>query len=226
MSAPELAGRTALVTGGSSGVGFAAACLLKHSGAHVLISGRDAARGRRATAEIGVGSRFIAADLADLDAIDYLARQQPIDILVNTAVAAPRGWTIDQDLDSYSHAFDTNVRGMYYLVAAVVPGMIRLGGGAIVTVTSGSADRGVSGASAHHSTQAAVASLTRTWAVEFGGHGIRVNCVATGSTNKAVPLGRVAEPSEIAEAIVFLASPRASSITGAVLHVDGGAAVV
>jgi NAD(P)-dependent dehydrogenase (short-subunit alcohol dehydrogenase family) len=192
MSAPELSGRTALVTGAPSEVGLATARLLRRDGAHVLISDRDAERGKAAAAELGLGTRFIAADLADLDSVDHLARQMPIDILVNTVATT--------DVDTLS--------GLYFLVASVIPGMIRHGGGAIVSLTSEAG---------------AVAALTRTWAAEFGAHGVRVNSVAF--RNGANALGRDADPTEFAEAILFLVSPRASFVTGATLNVDGGASI-
>jgi NAD(P)-dependent dehydrogenase (short-subunit alcohol dehydrogenase family) len=194
MSAPELTGRTILVTGGTSAVGVATAALFAAAGAQLIISGLDARAGRAVVSDLGPGARFIAADLADLESVDHLARQVPVDILINNAAVT--------DVDTLG--------GLYFLVSAVAPCMIRHGGGAIVNVVSEG--------------PGAVAALTRTWAAEFGGDGIRVNCVVAGV--RANPLGRRAEPREIAEAILFLASPRASFITGASLLVDGGADVL
>ena len=123
-----------------------------------------------------------------------------------------------------------------------IPELIKRGGGSIVNVTSMVASKGVPGASVYSASKAAVEQLTRTWAVEFGPHNIRVNNVAPGPTatagvaaewgttndelGRALPLGRTADPAEIAEAIYFLASPRASFITGTTLHVDGGGTAV
>lgn len=233
----ELAGRRALVTGGTAGIGRAAADLLVRAGAEVVITGRDAERGVKAADALG--ARFIAADLSDLESVRALADSAgEVDILVNNAASFPGAMTVDQDVASFERTFDTNVRGAYFLVAALVPGMVRRGGGSIVNVTSMVASKGVPGASTYSASKAALESLTRSWAAEFGRSGVRVNAVAPGPTategvvaewgdtndelGRALPLGRTAQPSEIAESVLFLASPRASFITGSTLHVDGG----
>jgi NAD(P)-dependent dehydrogenase (short-subunit alcohol dehydrogenase family) len=182
-----------MVTEATTELGRATARLLRTAGARLIISGQDAGAGRAAVDELGPGTRFIAADLADLESVDHLARQMPVDILVTNAEV------VDSDA----------LAGLYFLVSAVATSMIRHGGGAIVNVVSGAT--------------AAVDALTRCWATEFGGTGIRVNTVVAGS--RANPLGRVGTPLEIAEAIIFLASNRASFITGTTLHVDGGASI-
>lgn len=238
----ELAGRTAMVTGGTAGIGFATAHRLVEAGATVIITGRDPQRGHQAQEKLGPTAQFVAVDMADSAGVERLARQVELDILVNNAARFPAALTVDQDEDGFGHTFATNVRGLYFLVAATVPTMIRRGGGAIVNVTSMVASKGVPGASVYSASKAAVEQLTRTWAVEFGPHNIRVNNVAPGPTatagvaaewgetneelGRALPLGRTADPAEIAEAIYFLASPRASFITGTTLHVDGGGTAV
>ncbi|KAB7753021.1 SDR family NAD(P)-dependent oxidoreductase [Mycolicibacterium mucogenicum] len=235
----ELTGLTALVTGGTAGIGYETARLLAAEGAAVNITGRSADRGAAAAAELGV--RFIAADLADLESVKSLARQcGDVDIVVNNAASFPGALTVEQDVASFESTFDTNVRGAYFLVAALVPGMLRRGRGSIVNVTSMVAFKGVPGASSYSASKAALESLTRTWATEFGPQGVRVNSVAPGPTatpgvvaewgdtndelGRALPLGRTAQPAEIAQAVLFLASPRSSFITGSTLHADGGGA--
>lgn len=205
----------------------------------MIITGRSAARGAAAAAELGV--RFVAADLADLESVKSLAQQcGDVDIVVNNAASFPGALTVEQDVASFESTFDTNVRGAYFLVAALVPGMLRRGRGSIVNVTSMVAFKGVPGASSYSASKAALESLTRTWATEFGPSGVRVNSVAPGPTatpgvvaewgdtndelGRALPLGRTAQPAEIAQAVLFLASPRSSFITGSTLHADGGGA--
>lgn len=237
----ELTGLTALVTGGTAGIGLESARLLVAEGATVIITGRSAERGAVAAAELGAGVRFVAADLADLDSVKSLAQQcGDVDIVVNNAARFPGALTVEQDVVTFESTFDTNVRGAYFLVAALVPGMLRRGRGSIVNVTSMVAFKGVPGASSYSASKAALESLTRTWATEFGPQGVRVNSVAPGPTatpgvaaewgdtndelGRALPLGRTAQPAEIAHAVLFLASPRSSFITGSTLHADGGGA--
>jgi NAD(P)-dependent dehydrogenase (short-subunit alcohol dehydrogenase family) len=239
----ELAYKTALVTGGTAGIGLACARLLAHEGASVIISGRGAERGKAAAAGIDGSVRFVQADLSDIESVKSLVQQAgDVDILVNNAASFPAAMTIDQEVASFDKTFDTNVRGSYFLAAGLVPGMIKRGHGIIINVTSMVASKGVPGAGAYSASKAAVESLTRTWAAEFGCHGVRVNSVAPGPTKtegveaewgetneelgRALPLGHTAKPEEIADAVLFLASPRSSFITGSTLHADGGGTAI
>ena len=239
----ELAYKTALITGGTAGIGLACARLLAHEGATVIISGRDAERGKAAAAGIDGSVRFVQADLSDIESVKSLVAQAgDVDILVNNAASFPAALTVDQELASFEKTFDTNVRASYFLAAGLVPGMISRGHGSIINVTSMVASKGVPGAGVYSASKAAVESLTRTWAAEFGAHGVRVNSVAPGPTKtegveaewgetneelgRALPLGRTAKPEEIAEAVLFLASPRSSFITGSTLHADGGGTAI
>lgn len=236
-----LNGQTALVTGGTAGIGMASARLLADAGATVLITGRNRERGESAAAAIGGDTRFIQADMSDLGSVAGLIAQcPPVDILVNNAATFPGALTVEQDVASFESTFDTNVRGTYFLVAGLVPGMLDRGHGSIINVTSMVASKGVPGASVYSASKAAVESLTRTWAAEFGPRGVRVNTVAPGPTNtegvvaewgdtndelgRALPLGRTADPTEIAQAVLFLASGASSFVTGLTLHADGGGA--
>ena len=241
----ELQGQTALVTGGTAGIGLESARLLAREGADVIITGRDVERGKKAVEDIHeAGSvRFVAADLADLDSVAELVREAgSVDIIVNSAGAFPVAPTIEQGVPSFERIFDTNVRGAYFLVAQLVPHMLEQGRGSIINITSIAASKGIPGASVYSASKAALTSLTRTWAAEFGPRGVRVNAVSPGPTRtdgvllewgesiediaKTLPLGRTARAHEIAEAVLFLASPRTSYMTGSTIHVDAGSTAV
>ena len=239
----QLQNQTALVTGGTSGIGRETALLLAAEGAFVIVSGRNAAKGADTVAAIeaaGGRATFVWADLSVLDSVRRLAEAAgEVDILVNNAGAFPFAPTLEQDLDTFTTMVDTNMRGTYFLTAALVKKMAAKGSGNVVSVTTVAGLSGVGGTSVYGATKAAVDSFTRTWAVEFGGSGVRLNAVAPGHTRTdnvvemigadafdelgaRVPLGRLASAREIAEVIVFLASPKASYITGVTVAADGG----
>ena len=242
----DFAGRTALVTGGNSGIGRAVAEQLAARGAHVVISGRDTARGNQVVEGIRSGggtADFVAADLADLTSVRALAKQAVdlggghVDVLVNNAGIFPFGPTVDFADTDFDAVYAVNVRAPFYLVAELAPLMAARGAGAIVNVTTMVAYFGMAGMAAYGSSKAAVELLTRAWAAEFGPSGVRVNAVSPGPTRTegtavmgdnldhlagTTPLQRVSTPEEVAAGIVFLASDSASMVHGATLPVDGG----
>jgi NAD(P)-dependent dehydrogenase (short-subunit alcohol dehydrogenase family) len=242
----ELQDQRALVTGATAGIGREAATMLARAGASVIVSGRNAERGAEIVAAIeadGGTARFIAADMADPASVQYLADEAgDLDILVNNAGIFPLAPTTEQDLASFEEMFDINVRGPFFLTAAVVPKMAAKGRGSIVNVSTMAARIALPGHAAYSASKAALEALTRTWAIEFGASGVRVNTVAPGPTRtesvldmlgdgveqlgSRIVLTRTADPKEIAEVIVFLASPRSSYITGMTLAADGGGIAV
>lgn len=175
----EMSGRRALVTGGTAGIGLACARRLADAGAEVTVTGRDVHRGR--SAAHGRGIRFIRADMADPAAVRALVDTAgDIDVLVYNAAVFPGALTLEQEMTVYERTVDVNLRGVYFLTAGLARGMTRRGHGSIVNISSMVAVKGVPAASTYSATKAAIESLTRTWAVEFGPFGVRVNAVARG----------------------------------------------
>ncbi len=238
----DFKGSTALVTGATSGIGYAIALELARQGAEVVVHGRNAERGAKAVQQIenvGGTARFVAADLTDPDDVRRLAAAAgEVDILVNNAGVYGFASTFDTDDADFDVHFDTNVRAPYILVQKLVPGMIERGHGNVVNISTVAADTPAAGAGIYGASKAALDLLTRLWADEFGESGIRVNAIAPGpvETEGSAELGdiieglgrtralqRIGQPDEIARAVAFIASPAASYINGALLPVDGGA---
>jgi NAD(P)-dependent dehydrogenase (short-subunit alcohol dehydrogenase family) len=235
----DLHSLTALVTGATSGIGRAVAVRLAADGATVIVVGRNAERGARTVDEItaaGGQARFLAANLDDPADIDRLAAQAgEIDILVNNAGHSVWAPTEDLKIEDFDAMFAGNVRAPFYLVAAFAPAMAEKGSGSIINIGSMAGSLGLSGGAAYGATKAALASLTQGWTAEYSPRGVRVNAVAPGpvytrpegrelfdTLGATTAMGRAAEPSEIAEVVAFLASPRASYVTGAIVAADGG----
>jgi NAD(P)-dependent dehydrogenase (short-subunit alcohol dehydrogenase family) len=234
-----------LVTGGTSGIGKATARAYAEAGADVVITGRDEQRGQQIVASLtkkGARARFIRADLARLEDVQRLAAEvEHVDVLVNNAGVFPFAPTHEVDSKEFDATYSVNVKAPFYLTGAFAPRMAANGGGAIVNVTTMVARFGFPGLALYGSTKAALESLTKTWAAEYGPQGVRVNAVAPGPTRTpgtepmgegldqiatTLPLGRTATVEEIANAALFLGSDEASYINGAVLAVDGGRTAV
>jgi NAD(P)-dependent dehydrogenase (short-subunit alcohol dehydrogenase family) len=237
---------TALITGGTSGIGRAVANKLAQVSIHVLVVGRNVERGERTIAEIrmaGGQADFISSDLRDASSARQVARRAVelgnghVDILINNAGVYPFGPTHETTEESFDKVYSLNVKVPYFLVAELAPLMAKRGKGAIVNLSTMVADYGAPGMSLYGSSKAAINLLTKVWTAEYGHSGVRVNAVSPGPTRTEgtdamgeglerlaaeAPAGRPATADEIAEAIVFLATDRSSFIQGAKLAVDGG----
>jgi NAD(P)-dependent dehydrogenase (short-subunit alcohol dehydrogenase family) len=245
----DLTGQAALVTGAARGLGRAVALALAHAGADVALGLRDASNDAGLADEIrALGRRALplALEVGDLDAgsaavdavVEHFGR---LDILVNNAGVAPGNpaeTVVEADFD---RTVAVNLKGTFFLSQAVGRVMIERGGGRIVNMGSQAGAVALPGESVYCMTKAAVAHLTKCLAVEWGQHGITVNCVAptfirTPGTEQALAdptfeadvveriaaLHRIGEPMDVAGAVVYLCSPAAALVTGHTLLVDGG----
>ncbi|WP_194891511.1 SDR family NAD(P)-dependent oxidoreductase [Catenulispora pinisilvae] len=240
-------GQAAIVTGATSGIGRATARLLAARGAHVIVSGRDEARGTAVVREIradGGKADFVTADLAssantvrDFAARAAAAANGRVDILVNNAGLYPATATADLPDEDLDAMLAVNIRAPHILVAELAPAMADRRTGVIVTIGSWMATVGSPYAALYTATKAADEQMTRSWAAEFGPHGVRVNAVAPGVTPTpgnehalaiieqlaaGTPAGCPVSPADIAHAVAFLASNEARMIHGTTLYVDGG----
>ena len=243
----QLTGKTALVTGGTSGIGLAAARRFAAEGAHVFVTGRRQAQLDEAVASIGpsaTGIRGDVSDAADLDRVMEVitAHGRGLDIVFTNAGGgefAPLGSITPEHVTG---TFDRNVGGTVFTVQKALP--ILNPGASIVLNGSTSATSGIPAFSVYAASKAAIRSFGRTWAAELADRGIRVNTLVPGSTETpglvglapdaataelmlkdmaaGIPLGRVARPEEIANAALFLASDQSSFMTGGEIFVDGG----
>jgi 3-oxoacyl-[acyl-carrier protein] reductase len=248
----DLRGRTALVTGGSRGIGRACCELLARAAARVAVNYRVEARWAELVVQgirdrggnaFAVGADVSRRDEAEMLVDETVTRFGSLDILVNNA-GVWRGSPVDELSDAeWQETIGINLTGTFHMTRAAVPHLKRAGGGSIVNISSTAGQRGESFHSHYAASKGAIISFTKSLAVELAPHGIRVNCVAPGWVESdmtrptldgperrqilaGIPLGRVGQPAEIAGAVLFLVSDLASFVTGEILNVNGGAVLV
>ena len=240
--------RVALITGASRGIGAATARAFARDGYRVAVNylSQHAAAQElvRELREAGAEVTAICADVSDRSQVDEMLRQVeqqlgPVDVLVNNAgIAIPLTRLADYTEEAWDRVFRINIKGMFHCTHAVLPGMVARGYGSIVNISSIWGITGGAGEVPYSATKGAVVTMTRALAKEVGPDGIRVNCVAPGIIDTdmnawlseeakqtiyaATPLRRLGHAEEIAEAILFLGSDRASFITGQILSPNGG----
>jgi NAD(P)-dependent dehydrogenase (short-subunit alcohol dehydrogenase family) len=244
MSSPVI-----LITGALTGIGRAAAFAFAAEGSRIVVAGRNEATGAQLAAELrgkGAEAEFIRADVRHDDEVRDLvdstvARFGRLDAAVNNAGTEGKpGPVTEQTAESYAATFETNVLGTLLSMKHELRVMQAQGHGSIVNISSSYGHEGAAGASVYAGSKHAVEGMTKSAALEAAAFGVRVNAVAPGPTDTGmlnrftgtperkaglaagVPLGRIGQPDEIAQAIVFIASDKASFITGQILTADGG----
>lgn len=244
MSLMRLQGRTALVTGGSRGIGAAIVRRLAAEGAKVRFTYRAAQEeAQRVAREAGPQVSAVALDVKDAEACERIVDETvellgSLDIVVNNAGVIRDGLFLTMEDDDWSEVIETNLGGVFRICRSVCRHMLMQQGGSIVNVSSIVGDLGGVGQANYAASKGALNALTRSLAAEFGSKGIRVNAVAPGMVRtdmtgavravasdkilERIPLGRFAEPEEIASTVAFLASDDAKYLTGQIVTVDGG----
>lgn len=246
-AALPLGGQVAAVTGGAGGIGRACARALIEAGAVVVVLDRDADAAGRVAAELGEGAEAAGIDVTDPASVEaafarIAAAHDRLDILVNNAGIAIRKPTLDIAIDDWQRVIDVNLTGCFLCAQAAGRLMVARKGGAIVNIASimGLSGGGLYPNLSYQTSKGGLINMTRALAVEWARHGIRVNAVAptwvdteliaplkgdpafVAAVERMTPMARLAQPSEVADAVVFLAGPGASMITGHTLPVDGG----
>ena len=247
-SYPDLAGQTAIITGGSRGIGAATATALARNGVAVAVVGRDESALREVTARITDGGGraiWIAADCTqpgDLDRMAGAVAEQlgPLDILA--AFAGGNGFPVPTDAETPEHwrqIVETDLNSVFYTVRVALPGMLERGRGTIITMASAAARQAARSAAGYAAAKAGVIAFTRHLAGEYAPRGIRANCLAPSAVENdkmrtwmtaeqraelgaSFPLRRIGQPADVAAAALFLASDASSWITGATLDIAGG----
>lgn len=245
-SVTRLDGERALITGATSGIGWAIADAFVREGASVILAARDAGRGNAVAAEMGRrgGSvHFVQADLSSTAGARQLADESlallgDVGILVNNAALMAYAPTDQLDEDTWDAMIATNMKAPFFLVARLGPLMAARGRGKIVNITTVAAHVASPEGAAYGATKAGLELMTKAWAKEFGAYGVNVNAIAPGAIKtgwservardqvdafcRVAVAGRLGLPGEIADAAVFLSSHEADFIHGTTLHVDGG----
>ena len=246
MNQLDFGNRTAVVTGGATGIGFAVAQRLAASGARVALWDRDAVKLASAQSALGPGTVVQALDVADASAVAGAAAAMEeamgrVDVLVCSAgIAGPNHMTWEYPLDAWRQVIDVNLNGLFYCNRAVVPVMQKRDYGRIVNIASIAGKEGNPTASAYSASKAGVIGLTKSLGKELAKTGIRVNCVTPAAVRTAIfdqisqqhidfmlskiPLGRFGGVDEIAAMVCWLASEDCSFSTGAVFDLSGGRA--
>ena len=238
----RLDGRLALVTGASGGIGGAIARTLHAQGAHVVLSSTRAEALQDLATELGEGAHVCTADLSDPAAADALVAATeaigPLDILVNNAGLTRDGLALRMKDADWDQVLNVDLAAPFRLARAALRGMIRRRAGRIIGIGSIVGSTGSAGQANYAAAKAGLVGMTKALAAEVGSRGITVNVVAPGYIQtpmtgalsaeltarmvKAIPLGRMGQPADVAAAVLFLASSEAGWITGSTLHVNGG----
>jgi NAD(P)-dependent dehydrogenase (short-subunit alcohol dehydrogenase family) len=243
----SLTDKTALITGGGSGIGEAIARCFSAAGARIIVLDRDEPNGRRVVSELS-DAQFIACDVADALAVNHaIAQIDRCDVLVNNAGIGHVGTILQTSMEELERLWAVNVRGVFNLSKALLPRMVEQGGGSIINIASIGGIVALKDRLAYCTTKFAVVGLTRCMALDHASQRIRVNCICPGRVEtpfvqaritqyadpkKAYedmaashPLNRMAQPDEIAAAALYLASDEAAFVTGSALVIDGGLSV-
>ncbi len=245
----RLQGKTAVITGGARGIGFATAQKFAREGARVMIWDIDAEKGAAAVQSLdkeGLSVSFTSVDVTQFDSVSRAAREaidrlQQIDILINNAGITRDARLVKMTPEQWQQVIDVNLTGVFNCTKAIVPYMIEHNYGRIINASSVVGLYGNFGQTNYVATKSGVIGMTRVWARELGRKGITVNAVAPGfiatemvetipekvltMLKEKTPVGRLGTPEDIANAYLFLASEEASFINGAVLSVDGGVTI-